>query len=64
MVLSLLSCQNHRSTDRDADDWGALDVQAAVAAIPEWIKNVNWEGPHAAVDDWILAGHSNGGINS
>lgn len=51
---------NH--TDWATDIWGASDVQAAIAAIPEWIRNVDWKGPHAAVDDWILTGHSNGGI--
>lgn len=45
-----------------ADNWGAADVQAAVAAIPEWIKNVHWKDSSVAVDDWILVGHSNGGI--
>lgn len=45
-----------------ADNWGAADVQAAVAAIPEWIKNVHWEHSSVALDDWILVGHSNGGI--
>lgn len=45
----------------DWHHWGAADVQAAVAEIPKWILNVDWDGPDVAVDDWILVGHSNGG---
>lgn len=44
------------------DYWGSADVQAAVATISDWIKNVNWGFPGVALDDWILVGHSNGGI--
>lgn len=64
----LVACFNMPASARSAntngvlDDWGSADVQAAVATIPDWIKNVNWEGPGVALGDWILVGHSNGGI--
>ncbi|KAK2791485.1 hypothetical protein FQN53_002594 [Emmonsiellopsis sp. PD_33] len=45
----------------DWHTWGAADVQAAVAAIPDWINAVEWKGAGVAVDDWFVSGHSNGG---
>ena len=50
------------NTNGMLDYWGSADVQAAVATISDWTKNVNWGGPGVALDDWILVGHSNGGI--
>ncbi|KAI2361561.1 hypothetical protein LOY93_006091 [Ophidiomyces ophidiicola] len=45
----------------DWHTWGFADVQAAVSAIPNWISCMSWNGPGASLDDWIVAGHSNGG---
>jgi predicted esterase len=41
--------------------WGLADVEAAVAAIPRWIEEVEWTGPGVDVDRWLISGHSNGG---
>lgn len=41
--------------------WGSTDINAAVGAIPVWIKNVDWSGPGVSQNDWIVVGHSNGG---
>jgi predicted esterase len=41
--------------------WGFADVEAAVAMIPDWIKQVGWQGPDVSVNDWLVSGHSNGG---
>ncbi|KAF1918088.1 hypothetical protein BDU57DRAFT_446112 [Ampelomyces quisqualis] len=51
-------------TPWSADDWhnwGYADVEAAINAIPAWIKNVGWEGLDVDSDRWIVSGHSNGG---
>lgn len=45
------------------DTWGASDVQEAVDAVPDWMEAVGWNGPKAALDDWIVSGHSNGGAH-
>ncbi|MCJ1433856.1 hypothetical protein MMC27_003221 [Xylographa pallens] len=45
----------------DWHTWGFADVRAAVAALPLWIEEVGWTGPHAALDEWYVSGHSNGG---
>lgn len=45
----------------DWHNWGFADVEAAIAAIPEWIERNNWTGPGANVNRWIVSGHSNGG---
>ncbi|PGH16555.1 hypothetical protein AJ79_01661 [Helicocarpus griseus UAMH5409] len=45
----------------DWHTWGAADVQAAVAAIPDWMEAVAWEGPGVTLGDWLMSGHSNGG---
>ncbi|EEH16891.1 hypothetical protein PABG_06978 [Paracoccidioides brasiliensis Pb03] len=45
----------------DWHTWGSADVHAAVAAIPDWMEAVGWEGPGVALEDWIVSGHSNGG---
>ncbi|PGH23117.1 hypothetical protein AJ80_02745 [Polytolypa hystricis UAMH7299] len=45
----------------DWHTWGSADVLAAVAAIPNWIKAVGWNGPGVALEDWLVSGHSNGG---
>ena len=44
------------------DTWGFSDVQAAVAAIPDWMGAVSWDGPAASLNDWVILGHSNGGM--
>ncbi|EME47892.1 hypothetical protein DOTSEDRAFT_69726 [Dothistroma septosporum NZE10] len=41
--------------------WGFQDVEAAVAAISDWIPNVKWKGPGVDQDKWLASGHSNGG---
>ncbi|KAH7555001.1 hypothetical protein BM1_07662 [Bipolaris maydis] len=45
----------------DWHNWGFADVEAAIAAIPDWIENNNWTGPGVDLDRWIVSGHSNGG---
>lgn len=47
-----------------ADDWhtwGFADVEAAIAVVGEWTKNVSWEGPSVDISRWLVSGHSNGG---
>ncbi|ERF77070.1 hypothetical protein EPUS_06288 [Endocarpon pusillum Z07020] len=41
--------------------WGYADVTAAVSAIPQWIRNMNWSGPGVDTESWFVTGHSNGG---
>lgn len=48
-------------TDIRTDTWGFADVQGAVAAIPDWIDAMEWEGPNVSLKDWLISGHSNGG---
>ena len=51
-------------TSWSGDDWhawGFPDVEAAIAMIPDWIKQNEWMGPGVDVDRWFVAGHSNGG---
>jgi hypothetical protein len=43
------------------DTWGFADVEAAIAAIPEWMNRVNWTRQGVALDRWVVSGHSNGG---
>ena len=43
------------------DTWGLADVEAAIAAIPEYAHNVNWDGPKVDLQNLYVAGHSNGG---
>ncbi|KAI7545227.1 alpha/beta-hydrolase [Hortaea werneckii] len=45
----------------DWHTWGFADVEAAIAAIPEWIEQVGWSGSGVATDRWLVSGHSNGG---
>ncbi|KAK6399035.1 hypothetical protein LTR65_000593 [Meristemomyces frigidus] len=45
----------------DWHNWGFADVEAAIAAIPDWIEQVGWKGPGVDVDRWLVSGHSNGG---
>lgn len=45
----------------DWHTWGFADVEAAIAAIPAWIEQVDWKGPGVDVDRWLVMGHSNGG---
>jgi predicted esterase len=51
-------------TTWSADDWhnwGFADVEAAVKAIPGWIKATGWEGVGVNQEEWFISGHSNGG---
>ena len=48
--------------DCDLDTWGFADVEAAAAAITDWIKSVGWKEPSVDVDRWLVSGHSNGGM--
>ena len=48
-------------TNTVSDTWGLTDVEAALSAIPEWIRRMNWVGPGVEVDEWFVTGHSNGG---
>lgn len=45
----------------DWHNWGFADVEAAVAAVPHWIKAVQWKGADLDTDRWLVSGHSNGG---
>ena len=47
--------------DQTTDRWGFSDVEAAIAAIPQWMKKVNWMRQGVALDKWVVSGHSNGG---
>jgi predicted esterase len=54
-------------TPWSADDWhnfGFADVEAAITAIPEWIKQTGWEGVGVDTEKWFISGHSNGGQGS
>lgn len=44
-----------------ADRWGFADIEAAVVAVPDWIKNADWQGPGIDPHRWLVTGHSNGG---
>ncbi|KAJ6262170.1 hypothetical protein Dda_2975 [Drechslerella dactyloides] len=41
--------------------WGMADVEAAIAAIPDWIDRIGWNGPGVDINRWFVSGHSNGG---
>ncbi|KAK6341052.1 hypothetical protein TWF696_009361 [Orbilia brochopaga] len=41
--------------------WGMADVEAAIAAIPDWMDHVEWDGPGVDLNRWFVSGHSNGG---
>ncbi|KAL1795700.1 hypothetical protein ACET3X_005924 [Alternaria dauci] len=45
----------------DWHNWGFADVEAAIAAIPDWIDNNRWTGYDVDTNRWIVTGHSNGG---
>ncbi|KAL9607862.1 MAG: hypothetical protein Q9167_007266 [Letrouitia subvulpina] len=45
----------------DWHHWGFGDLEAAVAAIPQWINHVCWQGPSVDIGKWLVSGHSNGG---
>ncbi|OJD10151.1 hypothetical protein AJ78_08720 [Emergomyces pasteurianus Ep9510] len=45
----------------DWHTWGAADIEAAVAAIPNWMEAVGWECLGVALENWLVSGHSNGG---
>ncbi|KAF2810891.1 uncharacterized protein BDZ99DRAFT_508319 [Mytilinidion resinicola] len=45
----------------DWHNWGFADVEAAVNYIPKWVEAVEWQGPGADIDRWLVMGHSNGG---
>jgi predicted esterase len=44
--------------------WGLADVTAAVSAIPDWIKSMNWTGPGVDTGKLVVTGHSNGAQGS
>ncbi|KAI9735134.1 MAG: hypothetical protein M1834_001722 [Cirrosporium novae-zelandiae] len=51
-------------TSWSGDDWhiwGFADVEAAIEAIPQWIRAVEWKGPGVDTKKWLVTGHSNGG---
>ena len=55
------------ATPWSGDDWhvwGFADVEAAISAIPGWIRHVHWDGPEVDVQKWFVSGHSNGGQGS
>ena len=54
------ACYIRRAKIR-SDTWGFSDVEAAINAIPEWVKIVEWKGPQVDIDKWLVSGHSNGG---
>lgn len=45
----------------DWHTWGSVDVEAAIATIPDWIDRHHWKGPAANIQRWVVSGHSNGG---
>ena len=61
MIGVWILCPIRLTTDLGPDTWGFADVEAAVAGIPVWIKNVGWNRPSVDVDKWLVSGHSNGG---
>ena len=48
----------------DWHTWGFADVEAAISAVPDWIRRLNWKGPKVETERWIVSGHSNGGQGS
>lgn len=47
-----------------SDDWhtfGFADVQAAITNLHAWKKSVNYSRLNVNTDEWLVAGHSNGG---
>lgn len=45
------------------DIWGFHDVQAAISSIPDWIERFGWTFYGVDVDNWLVSGHSNGGMS-
>jgi predicted esterase len=45
----------------DWHHWGWGDSQAAIAAVPEWLKHNDWQGPGVDTSRLFVIGHSNGG---
>ncbi|PLB43097.1 hypothetical protein P170DRAFT_451196 [Aspergillus steynii IBT 23096] len=45
----------------DWHEWGSSDIKAAIDAVPQWIRNLHWEGPNLSHANWVVTGHSNGG---
>lgn len=45
----------------DWHHWGWGDSQAAIAAVPEWLKHNHWQGPGVDTSRLFVIGHSNGG---
>ncbi|KAG9195361.1 hypothetical protein G6011_00482 [Alternaria panax] len=45
----------------DWHNWGFADIEAAIAAIPNWINSNDWTGYGIDTNRWIVSGHSNGG---
>jgi alpha-beta hydrolase superfamily lysophospholipase len=46
------------------DTWGFSDVEAAIAAIPDWIKSNQWNEIGVDTNKWFVSGHSNGGMSA
>ena len=44
------------------DIWGFADVEAGIKAIPQWMKDTNWNGQGIDLYKWVITRHSNGGI--
>jgi hypothetical protein len=44
------------------DVWGVADIKAAVKSISHWMGAVGWSGPRVLAEDWMVVGHSNGGM--
>jgi hypothetical protein len=52
------------AADYPVDNWGFSDVQAAIDALPSWIGCMGWSGVGVSTSDWLVSGHSNGGMYS
>ncbi|KAL9045001.1 MAG: hypothetical protein Q9214_001901, partial [Letrouitia sp. 1 TL-2023] len=40
----------------DWHHWGFGDLEAAIAAIPQWISHVHWQGPFVDSGKWLVKG--------
>jgi hypothetical protein len=47
--------------DPIVDKWGFADVEAAIEAIPQWMKQIEWTRQGVDMEKWVVSGHSNGG---
>ncbi|EXJ91742.1 hypothetical protein A1O3_00292 [Capronia epimyces CBS 606.96] len=44
----------------DWHTWGMADAEAALSAVPKWIRDTGWDGPALESPKLLIAGHSNG----